>query len=91
MTEALNLPLIDPAIRGHDGSVINGFPFNGKGTPVDEAWPRHYDTLGIGTESDAHKGLALGEYIILTNLDTTHSTHSTRSYAATGYLNLIKN
>ncbi|KAK0850890.1 hypothetical protein LTR03_004400 [Friedmanniomyces endolithicus] len=51
------------------------------------AWPRAYDTLGIGVQSDPRDGLALGGYTILTNLNLENNT---RSYAASAYLNPIK-
>ncbi|KAI7202292.1 alcohol oxidase [Hortaea werneckii] len=82
----LNVSWIDPAIHGQSGPVFNSFP--DEYSPLDEAWPRAYETLGIGVDSDPRDGLALGGYNILTNINKTNGV--TRSYAATAYLNPIK-
>ena len=77
---ALGTGYIDPALHGTDGPVENTFAdIYG---PFDEAWPRTYDTLGLGVSSDLRDGLALGGYTNLINMDP--STRS-RSYAATAY------
>ena len=82
----LNTSYIVPSLHGQDGEIRNTFP-NTAYTALDEAWPRTYDALELGVTSDPKDGLALGGYTILTNLDTTSNT---RSYAATAYLNPIK-
>lgn len=82
----LNVSWIDPAIHGTTGAIQNSFP--DEYTKLDEAWPRAYETLGIGVDSDPRDGLALGGYTIETNIDKTNGV--TRSYAATAYLNPIK-
>ncbi|KAK0891918.1 hypothetical protein LTR02_013720 [Friedmanniomyces endolithicus] len=74
-----------PTIHGMDGPIHNGFP--SEYSDLDKAWPRAYDTLGIGVQSDPRDGLALGRYTILTNLNLENNT---RSYAASAYLNPIK-
>ncbi|KAK3074620.1 hypothetical protein LTR53_002831 [Teratosphaeriaceae sp. CCFEE 6253] len=81
----LNTSLIVRAHHGKTGPIHNGFPR--EYSVLDEAWPRTYDTLGIGIKSDPRDGLALGGYNILTNLNLENNT---RSYAATAYLNPIK-
>ncbi|KAK5723348.1 hypothetical protein LTR15_005046 [Elasticomyces elasticus] len=81
----LNVSYIDPTYHGKTGPIRNAFPH--EYSPLDFAWPRAYDTLGIGVKSDPRDGLALGGYNILTNLNLDNNT---RSYAATAYLNPIK-
>ncbi|KAK5122165.1 hypothetical protein LTR85_004411 [Meristemomyces frigidus] len=87
VASALNTSYIDPASHGTDGEIHNAFPY--EWTALDEAWPRAYDTLDIGVKSDPRDGLALGGYTILTNIDLENGT--TRSYAATAYLNPVRN
>lgn len=71
---------MDPEIHGQKGVINNTFPdIYG---PLDEAWPRTYETLGLGVKSDPRDGLALGGYTNLINLDLEGRK---RSYAATGY------
>ncbi|PQE33814.1 GMC oxidoreductase protein [Rutstroemia sp. NJR-2017a WRK4] len=75
----------DPSIHGHNGPIINTFPdIYG---PLDEAWPRTYETLGLLAKSDPRDGLALGGYTNLLNLDLNGRK---RSYAATGYYMPVK-
>ncbi|KAK1822979.1 hypothetical protein LTR12_002505 [Friedmanniomyces endolithicus] len=85
VASALNTSWLEPAIHGMNGPIHNGFP--SEYSDLDKAWPRAYDTLGIGVQSDPRDGLALGGYTILTNLNLENNT---RSYAATAYLNPIK-
>jgi len=85
VASALNTSGLEPAIHGMNGPIHNGFP--SEYSDLDKAWPRAYDTLGIGVQSDPRDGLALGGYTILTNLNLENNT---RSYAATAYLNPIK-
>ncbi|KAK1058248.1 hypothetical protein LTR12_014997 [Friedmanniomyces endolithicus] len=85
LASALSTSWLEPAIHGMDGPIHNGFP--SEYSDLDKAWPRAYDTLGIGVQSDPRDGLALGGYTILTNLNLENNT---RSYAATAYLNPIK-
>ncbi|KAK0827641.1 hypothetical protein LTR73_005243 [Friedmanniomyces endolithicus] len=85
VASALNTSWLEPAIHGMNGPIHNGFP--SEYSVLDKAWPRAYDTLGIGVQSDPRDGLALGGYTILTNLNLENNT---RSYAATAYLNPIK-
>lgn len=88
-TEGLDLSYLDPSIHGQDGAILSGFPREkALYSPLNEAWPRTYDTLGLGVTSDPKDGLALGGYTILTNMD--HQA-STRSYAATTYLKAASN
>jgi choline dehydrogenase len=76
----LQTQYIDPNIHGTSGPINNTFPdIYG---PLDEAWPRTYETLGLATNSDPRDGLALGGYTNLINLD---SEGRKRSYAATEY------
>ena len=86
VVEDLNLTLIDPSIHGMSGPVLNSFP--DEYSELDEAWPRAYETLGIGIDSDPRDGRALGGYNILTNVDKSNG--NSRSYAATAYLNPVK-
>lgn len=65
--------------------IHNAYPH--EWTPLDEAWPRTYDNLGIGMISDERDGLALGGYNIQTNLNLDNNT---RSYSGTSYLNPIR-
>jgi choline dehydrogenase len=67
------------------GPIHNAYPH--EWTPLDQAWPRTYDNLGIGMIGDERDGLALGGYNIQTNLDLNGNT---RSYAATAYLNPVR-
>ncbi|TKA41398.1 hypothetical protein B0A54_06300 [Friedmanniomyces endolithicus] len=85
VASALNTSWLEPPIHGMNGPIHNGFP--SEYSVLDKAWPRAYDTLGIGVQSDPRDGLALGGYTILTNLNLENNT---RSYAATAYLNPIK-
>jgi choline dehydrogenase len=50
--------------------------------PLDEAWPRTYQTIGFAVQSDPRDGLALGCY---TNLINMGPDGMKRSYAATAY------
>jgi choline dehydrogenase-like flavoprotein len=78
--EDLQTQYIDPALHGSNGPIWNTFPdIYG---PLDEAWPRAYENLGIGVKSDPRDGLALGGYTNLINMDLDGRK---RSYAATGY------
>lgn len=70
---------VRPDIHGTHGPVANTFP-DGYG-PLDKAWPRTYETLGLAIDGDPRDGLALGGYTNLINMDADH----TRSYAATAY------
>ncbi|KAI9645184.1 hypothetical protein NHQ30_005918 [Ciborinia camelliae] len=71
---------IVPSVHGDDGPIINTFPdIYG---PIDEAWPRTFETLGLEVKSDPRDGLALGGYTNLLNLDLSGRK---RSYAATAY------
>jgi choline dehydrogenase len=77
----LETQYIIPELHGANGAIYASFPdFYG---PLDEAWPRTYDSLGLGLHSDPRDGLALGGY---TNLIGVKPDDHTRSYSATGYL-----
>jgi choline dehydrogenase-like flavoprotein len=71
---------VEPAAHGTSGPITSTFP-DSYG-PLTEAWPRTYENLGLGVKGDPRKGLALGGYTNLVNIDT--ATH-TRSYAANAY------
>lgn len=88
VVEDLDLSVIDPELHGQKGEIRNGFPDEGEYSPLDEAWPRAYDALGLGISSDPRDGEALGGYTILTNMDRETNT---RSYAATTYLRAARN
>jgi len=76
----LETEYIEPSLHGKNGPILNTFPdIYG---PLDEAWPRTYDTLGLEVKSDPREGLALGGYTNLINMDLKSRS---RSYAATGY------
>lgn len=78
--EDLQAEPIDPSIHGHSGPINNTLPdIYG---PLDEAWPRTYETLGLAPTTDPRDGLALGGYTNLINMDLQGRT---RSYAGTGY------
>lgn len=79
----LNLSYVQSKLHGVDGQINNGFPHDDAFTPFDEAWPRTYESLGLGISSDPKDGLALGGYNILTNVNPDGNS---RSYAATTYL-----
>ena len=85
VVSALDLHWLNYSDHGQSGPIRNAYPH--EWTPIDEAWPRTYDNLGIGMISDESDGLALGGYNIQTNLDLEGNT---RSYAATAYLNPIR-
>lgn len=68
-----------PVIHGTQGPIENTFP-DGYG-PLDTAWPRTFETLGLAVDGDPRDGLALGGYTNLINMAEDH----TRSYAATAY------
>lgn len=76
----LKTEYVQPAIHGTKGSIANTFP-DGH-SPLGEAWPRTYDSLGLAVKSDPRDGLALGGYTNLINLKLDDHT---RSYAATAY------
>lgn len=86
VADGLNTSYLDLSVHGTAGEIRNGFP-NEYG-PLDEAWPRAYETIGLGASSDPRDGLAIGGYTILTNLDNRTST---RSYAANTYLTAAAN
>jgi choline dehydrogenase len=78
--EDLQTQYIQPGLHGKEGPIINTFPdIYG---PLDEAWPRTYETLGLQVKSDPRDGIALGGY---TNLINMNPNGRTRSYAATAY------
>jgi choline dehydrogenase len=78
--EDLQTQYIDSALHGTNGPTWNTFPdIYG---PLDVAWPRVYENLGLGVNSDPRDGLALGGYTNLINMDLNGRK---RSYAATGY------
>ena len=80
VVEDLQTQYIELGIHGMEGPVINTFPdIYG---PLDEAWPRTYETLGLAVKSDPRDGLALGGYTNLINMDPDGRK---RSYAATAY------
>lgn len=81
----LDLHWLNDSVHGKTGPIHNAYPH--EWTPLDEAYPRTYDNLGIGMKADERDGLALGGYDIQTNLNLDNNT---RSYAATSYLNPIK-
>ncbi|TGO59267.1 hypothetical protein BCON_0046g00100 [Botryotinia convoluta] len=67
-------------LHGDNGPIVNTFPdIYG---PIDEAWPRTFQALGLEVKSDPRDGLALGGYTNLLNLDLDGRK---RSYAATAY------
>ncbi|KAF7909099.1 uncharacterized protein EAE98_012311 [Botrytis deweyae] len=67
-------------LHGDNGPILNTFPdIYG---PIDEAWPRTFQALGLEVKSDPRDGLALGGYTNLLNLDQDGRK---RSYAATAY------
>ncbi|THV51002.1 hypothetical protein BGAL_0127g00110 [Botrytis galanthina] len=67
-------------LYGDNGPIVNTFPdIYG---PIDEAWPRTFQALGLEVKSDPRDGLALGGYTNLLNLDLDGRK---RSYAATAY------
>lgn len=71
---------IVPSVHGDNGLILNTFPdIYG---PLDEAWPRTWEALGLEMKSDPRDGLALGGYTNLLNLDLNGRK---RSYAATAY------
>lgn len=77
----LETQYVMPELHGLNGSIYASFPdYYG---PLDEAWPKTYDSLGLGLPSDPRDGLALGGY---TNLIGVKPQDHTRSYSATGYL-----
>ncbi|KAF7891691.1 hypothetical protein EAF00_007993 [Botryotinia globosa] len=54
-------------LHGDNGQIVNTFPdIYG---PIDEAWPRTFQALGLEVKSDPRDGLALGGYTNLLNLD----------------------
>ena len=76
----LQTQYIEPDLHGKEGPILNTFPdIYG---PLDEAWPRTYETLGLKPKTDPRDGLALGGYTNLINMDPKGRT---RSYAATAY------
>ncbi|KAF7890926.1 uncharacterized protein EAF01_010735 [Botrytis porri] len=69
-----------PTIHGENGTILNTFPdIYG---PIDEAWLRTFQALGLEVKGDPRDGLALGGYTNLLNLDLDGRK---RSYAATAY------
>ncbi|GIZ42013.1 hypothetical protein CKM354_000529400 [Cercospora kikuchii] len=79
--EALRTEYIDQSVHGDDGPILTTFAdiyF-----PLDEAWPRTYETLGLAVDGDPRDGLALGGYTNMLNMDPESRS---RSYAATTYL-----
>lgn len=85
VVDALDLHWLDDSVHGQSGPIHNAYPH--AWTPIDEAWPRTYDNLGIGMVNDERDGLALGGYNLQTNLNLENNT---RSYAATSYLNPVR-
>ncbi|CZR63099.1 probable choline dehydrogenase [Phialocephala subalpina] len=78
--EDLQTKYINPSIHGRNGPINNTFPdIYG---PLDEAWPRTYEALGMSPKTDPRDGFALGGYTNLINMDLKSHT---RSYAATAY------
>lgn len=76
----LQTEYVVPGIHGTKGPIINTFPdIYG---PLDEAWSRTYEKLGLAVQSDPRDGLALGGY---TNLISMNPKGRSRSYAATAY------
>lgn len=76
----LRTEYVEANLHGKGGPINNTFPdIYG---PLDEAWPRTYETLGIAPKTDPRDGLALGGYTNLINMDLKSHT---RSYAATAY------
>ncbi|RDW61981.1 alcohol oxidase-2 [Coleophoma cylindrospora] len=76
----LQTQYIEQDLHGLSGPILNTFPdIYG---PVDEAWPRTYENLGIAVDGDPRDGLALGGYTNTINMDP--KVHQ-RSYAATAY------
>jgi choline dehydrogenase len=84
--EDLQTQYIDSRLHGKKGPTINTFPDTCG--PLNEAWPRTYEELGIAVKSDSRDGLAVGGY---TNLITVDINSHTRSYAATAYYCLLQN
>lgn len=80
----LDLHWLNDSDHGMQGPIQNSYPH--EFTPLDKAWPRTYDNLGLGMYADERDGLALGGYDILTNHNPENNT---RSYSATSYLNPI--
>ena len=76
----LRTDYVEPSLHGLNGPIVNSFP-NSYG-PLMEAWPRTFETLGIGVDGDPRGGVALGGYTNLFNIDP--ESHS-RSYPATAY------
>ncbi|KAL2062521.1 hypothetical protein VTL71DRAFT_6787 [Oculimacula yallundae] len=78
--EDLQIEPIFPKLHGSKGPIINTFPdIYG---PLDEAWPRTFQTLGSKVKTDPRDGFSLGGYTNLINVDLKSRT---RSYAATAY------
>ncbi|KAM3152936.1 hypothetical protein ABEW05_006663 [Botrytis cinerea] len=78
--QELHTESIVPTMHGDNGPILNIFPdIYG---PIDEAWPRTFQALGLEVKSDPRDGLALGGY---TNLLTLDLDGRKRSYAATAY------
>lgn len=76
----LQTQYIQPSLHGTQGPIFNTFP--DVYGPLDEAWPRAYQQLGLFVQSDPRDGLATGGY---TNLISIDLEQHTRSYAATAY------
>ncbi|KAG7138586.1 GMC oxidoreductase family protein Mala s like [Verticillium longisporum] len=85
LTRDLRLEFVDPQAHGYKGPIVNAFP--DLHSPLLPAWPRTYETLGLGVNGDPRSGLALGGFVNPLSIDPSRRE---RSYAANAYLGPIR-